>query len=45
MVLGGELGIRKTATCIGLVVIMSTAAGMIYRNLVGCETPEAPFYR
>jgi uncharacterized membrane protein YraQ (UPF0718 family) len=35
MVIGGELGLRKTATYIGLVVVMSTAAGMIYGGLVG----------
>lgn len=34
MVIGGELGIRKTATYVGLVVVMSTAAGMIYGNLI-----------
>jgi uncharacterized membrane protein YraQ (UPF0718 family) len=35
MVIGGELGLRKTATYIGLVVVMSTAAGMMYGGLVG----------
>ena len=35
MVIGSELGLRKTATYIGLVVVMSTAAGMIYGGLVG----------
>jgi uncharacterized protein len=34
MVIGGELGLRKTATYIGLVVVMSTAAGMIYGGFV-----------
>ncbi|MFP4374929.1 MAG: permease [Spirochaetaceae bacterium] len=35
MVIGGELGLRKTATYVGLVVVMSTAAGMVYGGLVG----------
>jgi uncharacterized protein len=34
MVIGGELGLRKTLTYVGLVVAMSTAAGMIYGNLI-----------
>lgn len=34
MVIGGELGPRKTATYIGLVVVMSTAAGMFYGAIV-----------
>lgn len=34
MVIGSELGFRKTLTYVGLVVVMSTAAGMIYGNLI-----------
>ncbi|MDA3951807.1 MAG: permease [Spirochaeta sp.] len=34
LVIGGELGPRKTLTYVGLVVVMSTAAGMFYGNLV-----------
>ncbi len=34
MVIGGELGLKKTATYIGLVVVMSTAAGMVYGAIV-----------
>ncbi|MFP4536600.1 MAG: permease [Spirochaetaceae bacterium] len=34
MVIGGELGFKKTLTYVGLVVVMSTAAGMVYGNLV-----------
>jgi uncharacterized membrane protein YraQ (UPF0718 family) len=34
MVIGGELGLKKTLTYVGLVVVMSTTAGMIYGNLI-----------
>jgi uncharacterized membrane protein YraQ (UPF0718 family) len=34
LVIGGELGLRKTLTYVGLVVVMSTAAGMVYGNLI-----------
>lgn len=34
LVIGSELGPRKTLTYVGLVVVMSTAAGMFYGNLV-----------
>lgn len=34
LVIGGELGPRKTLTYVGLVVVMSTAAGMFYGNLI-----------
>jgi hypothetical protein len=34
LVIGGELGTRKTLTYIALVVVMSTAAGMLYGNLI-----------
>lgn len=34
LVIGGELGFKKTLTYVVLVVILSTAAGMIYGNLV-----------
>lgn len=34
LVIGGELGLKKTLTYAGLVVILSTTAGMIYGNLV-----------
>jgi uncharacterized membrane protein YraQ (UPF0718 family) len=34
LVISGELGLRKTFTYIGIVVLMSTAAGMIYGSLV-----------
>ena len=34
MVIGGELGFKKTLTYIGLVVVMSTAAGMVYGNVI-----------
>ncbi|MFW6339194.1 MAG: permease, partial [Alkalispirochaetaceae bacterium] len=34
MVIGGELGFKKTLTYVGLVVVMSTAAGMVYGNFV-----------
>ncbi|MFW5693897.1 MAG: permease, partial [Alkalispirochaeta sp.] len=34
MVIGGELGLKKTLTYVGLVVAMSTTAGMIYGNLI-----------
>ncbi len=34
LVIGGELGPRKTLTYVGLVVVMSTAAGMLYGNVV-----------
>jgi len=34
LVIGGELGPRKTLTYVGLVVVMSTAAGMFYGNVI-----------
>jgi len=34
LVIGGELGVKKTLAYVGLVVVLSTAAGMIYGNLV-----------
>ncbi|MFO8042802.1 MAG: permease [Alkalispirochaeta sp.] len=34
LVIGSELGLRKTLTYVGLVVVMSTAAGMVYGNLI-----------
>ena len=34
LVIGGELGAKKTLVYVGLVVVLSTAAGMIYGNLV-----------
>ena len=34
LVIAGELGAKKTFTYIGIVVVMSTVAGMIYGNLV-----------
>jgi hypothetical protein len=34
LVIGGELGIKKTATYIGIVVVMSTVAGMFYGSIV-----------
>jgi len=34
MVIGGELGLKKTITYVGLVVAMSTTASMIYGNLI-----------
>jgi hypothetical protein len=35
LVIGGELGLRKTASYIGIVVAMSTVAGLVYGNIVG----------
>jgi uncharacterized membrane protein YraQ (UPF0718 family) len=35
LVIGGELGLRKTLVYAGLVVAMSTAAGMIYGTMFG----------
>lgn len=35
MVIGSELGVKKTATYIGLVVVMSTAAGTLYGAIAG----------
>lgn len=35
LVISSELGVRKTATYVGLVVVMSTAAGMIFGSLAG----------
>jgi hypothetical protein len=34
LVIGGELGVRKTFTYIALVVVFSTIVGMLYGNLV-----------
>jgi uncharacterized membrane protein YraQ (UPF0718 family) len=34
LVIGGELGPRKTLTYVSLVVVMSTAAGMFYGNVI-----------
>jgi uncharacterized protein len=34
LVIGGELGVKKTVAYVGLTVLLSTAAGMIYGNLV-----------
>jgi len=34
LVIGSELGLKKTLTYAGLVVVLSTTAGMIYGNLV-----------
>lgn len=34
LVIGGELGLRKTVAYVGLVVVLSTSAGMMYGNLV-----------
>lgn len=34
LVIGGELGAKKTIVYVGLVVMLSTAAGMIYGNLI-----------
>ncbi|TVR54837.1 MAG: permease [Spirochaetaceae bacterium] len=34
LVIGGELGVKKTLVYVGLVVALSTAAGMIYGNLI-----------
>ncbi|MFW6288807.1 MAG: permease, partial [Spirochaetota bacterium] len=34
LVIGGELGAKKTLVYVGLVVVLSTAAGMIYGNLI-----------
>jgi uncharacterized protein len=34
LVIGGELGVKKTLVYIALVVLLSTAAGMIYGNLI-----------
>jgi uncharacterized membrane protein YraQ (UPF0718 family) len=35
LVISGELGWKKTATYVALVVVMSTAAGLLYGTLVG----------
>lgn len=35
LVIGGELGPRKTVTYVVLVVVLSTAAGLVYGNIVG----------
>lgn len=34
LVIGGELGVKKTLTYVGLVVVVSTAAGMVYGNVI-----------
>ncbi|TVR29272.1 MAG: permease [Spirochaetaceae bacterium] len=34
LIIGSELGVKKTLTYVGLVVVLSTTAGMIYGNLV-----------
>lgn len=34
LVIGGELGAKKTLVYVALVIVMSTAAGMLYGNLV-----------
>ena len=34
LIIGSELGVKKTLTYVGLVVVLSTAAGMIYGNLI-----------
>ena len=34
LVIGGELGVKKTFVYVGLVVALSTAAGIVYGNLV-----------
>ena len=34
LVIGGELGVKKTLTYVGLVVVLSTTAGMIYGNII-----------
>jgi hypothetical protein len=34
LVIGGELGAKKTLVYIGLVVMLSTTAGMIYGNVI-----------
>jgi uncharacterized membrane protein YraQ (UPF0718 family) len=33
-VIGGELGWKKTATYVGLVVVLSTLAGMAFGSIV-----------
>jgi uncharacterized membrane protein YraQ (UPF0718 family) len=35
LVIGGVLGFKKTATFCGIIVVMSTIAGMIYGAMVG----------
>ncbi len=35
LVIGGELGLKKTFSYVGLVVIFSTVVGMFYGNIVG----------
>jgi uncharacterized membrane protein YraQ (UPF0718 family) len=35
LVIGGELGAKKTLAYVGLVVALSTVAGMLYGNIVG----------
>ncbi len=34
LVIGGELGVKKTLVYFGLVVVLSTTAGMIYGNMI-----------
>lgn len=34
LVIGGELGVRKTAVYVSLVIVLSTAAGMFYGSIV-----------
>ncbi|GAB6091180.1 permease [Spirochaeta dissipatitropha] len=34
LVIGGELGVKKTLVYVALVVVMSTAAGMLYGNFI-----------
>jgi len=34
LVIGGELGVRKTAVYVSLVIVLSTAAGMLYGRIV-----------
>ena len=34
LVIGGELGVRKTAIYVSLVIVLSTAAGMVYGSIV-----------
>ena len=35
LVIGGVMGVKKTATFCSIIVIMSTIAGMIYGSFVG----------